>query len=215
MVKATMTQSELFKNSFVISMAHRVDRRTHIDSLFKKYNVPFEYFDAINGHEINYSGPLLKGEEGVRLSHVNLLEKSIKENNPFLFIFEDDVDFSENFTEELDRALSVLPDNFDMFYLGASHHQRPILYKENVYKINHSYTAHAVCIKSNMFEHLKNAILQHNYLQVDVIYGLVQNQINAYAVYPHLAWQINSYSDIQNKFIDYDFLKKEFVRFEN
>jgi hypothetical protein len=38
--------------------------------------------------------------------------------------------------------------------------------------------------------------------------------LNAFAVYPHLVWQAKDYSDIQNKFVDYDFLKKEFVRFE-
>jgi hypothetical protein len=102
-----------------------------------------------------------------------------------------------------------------MLYLGASHHLKPELVKDNLYKISHSYTAHALCIKNNLFAPLRDTISNNKNLPVDVIYALVQPQVNAFAIYPHLAWQFNSYSDIQNKFVDYEFLKKEFVRFEN
>jgi GR25 family glycosyltransferase involved in LPS biosynthesis len=215
MDESVMTKLDLFNNTHVISLAHRLDRRSVIAKQFELYQIPYSFFDAINGHELDYNGPLLKGEEGVRLSHIELLNKSIKNNEKSLFIFEDDVEFSESFNEDLHRALNVVPDNFDMLYLGASHHLKPELVKDNLYKISHSYTAHALCIKSNLFAPLRDTISNNKNLPVDVIYALVQPQVNAFAIYPHLAWQFNSYSDIQNKFVDYEFLKKEFVRFEN
>ena len=210
-----MTKEDLFKNSYVISLTHRFDRRQRIEKELGAHNVPFKFFDAVNGHELNYNGQLLKGEEGVRQSHVKLFEKCINEKSDSVFIFEDDVELPENFNHSLDTALEAVPSDADMFYLGASHHQKPTLVKDNVYRITHSYTAQALWISGRLFFDLKTIINSNPHLPVDVIYAILQPKINAYAVFPHLAWQYNSYSDIQNKIVNYDFLKTEFVRFEN
>jgi hypothetical protein len=210
-----MNKEQIFENSYIISLNHRIDRRLKIEKEFAKHNLVCNFFDAVNGHELNYSGPLLKGEEGVRQSHIKLFENCIANKNNSLFIFEDDVELINDFNEQLNLAIESLPSDVDMLYLGASHHQKPILVKNNIYKVTHSYTAHALWISSKLFLELKNLIIHNSALPVDVIYAAIQPRINAYAVYPHLAWQYNSYSDIQNKIINYDFLKKEFVRFES
>jgi hypothetical protein len=210
-----MTKEQLFENIQIISLPHRLDRRDRIEKDLTNHNLSYNFFDAVNGHEIEYSGTLLRGEEGVRRSHIKLFEHCIINKSNSVFIFEDDVELAENFNEQLNKTINSLPNDVDMFYLGASHHQKPILVKDNVYKITHSYTAHALWISSKLFFDLKNLIINNDALPVDVIYAMVQPHVNAYAVYPHLAWQYNSYSDIQNKIINYDFLKKEFVRFED
>lgn len=209
-----MTKEQLFENPYVISLTHRIDRRIKIEKELAKHNLVCNFFDAVNGHELNYSGSLLKGEEGVRQSHIKLFEKCLMNKSKSLFIFEDDVELAENFNEQLNIALQSLPNDIDMLYLGASHHQPPTLFKENVYKITHSYTAQALWISGSLFNVLKQVIELNVNLPVDVVYALMQPRLNAYAIYPHLAWQRKDYSDIQNKFVDYDFLKEEFVRFE-
>jgi GR25 family glycosyltransferase involved in LPS biosynthesis len=147
------------------------------------------------------------------MSHVNLISNCIN-NNSSCFIFEDDVELAEDVFSSLEFALENLPKDADLFYLGASHHQRPIIIKNNIYKINHSYCAHALWISSNVFNKILDIIDIYPNLPVDVCYALLQPSINYYAVFPHLAWQKNTYSDIQNDFVNYDFIKEEFVRFE-
>lgn len=210
-----MTKDQLFHNSTVISLPHRLDRRSSITKQFDKESIPYVFFDAVNGHELEYYGPLKKGEEGVRQSHLALFSKAIDENYKSLFIFEDDVELSENFSIDLETALTSLPDKCDLLYLGASHHVEPKKIKNNIYRISHSYTAHAMYINCHLFSDLMRCITNNPHLPVDVIYALVQPQVHAYAIYPHLAWQSNSYSDIQNKIVDYNFLKEEFVRFRS
>jgi len=209
-----MNKEQIFENSYVISLNHRVDRRIKVEKELKKHNLSCNFFDAVNGHELNYSGALLKGEEGIRQSHIKLFEKCIENKNNSLFIFEDDVELAINFDEQLNLAIDSLPNDVDMLYLGASHHQKPTFVKGNIYKVSHSYTAHALWISSKLFIDLKNLIINNNTFPVDVIYAGVQPHVNAYAIYPHLVWQLNDYSDIQNNFVNYDFLKKEFVRFQ-
>lgn len=207
-----MTRSELFHNTLVVSLPHRFDRRFEVEKELKKHHIDFEFFDAVNGYELNYETQLKKGEEGIRQSHIQIFKKCIEENQPSVMIFEDDVQLLEEFDEELSRALSVLNFEPDLFYLGASHHIEPQHIKENLYRAQFAFTAHAVYVPQKMFKPLIGAIEQ-NSLPVDVVYAAIQRQINAAAVYPHLAWQKNSYSDIQNEFVDYSFLKTEFVRF--
>jgi GR25 family glycosyltransferase involved in LPS biosynthesis len=208
-----MTRSEIFKNVNVISLPHRFDRRAAVSQEMSKHNISFVFFDAINGHELNYNGPLKKGEEGVRQSHLRIFQDSISTGQHSVMIFEDDVILHDELNVELDNALAstiIIP---DMLYLGASHHIEPIHVVGNLYKVNYAFTAHAVYISAKIFPLLIELINNNPHLPVDVIYANIHKNIEAYAIYPHLAWQLNSYSDIQNEFVDYSFLKNEFVRF--
>ena len=209
-----MEINQLFKNTYVISLPHRIDRQESVKKEIGKLPIFYSFYEGINGHESNYNGPLLKGEYGVKATHIEILKRCIEENLESCFIFEDDVELHENILEELERSLQNIPSNVDMLYLGASHHVKPDLIKDNVYKVNHSYCAHAVFINKSVFKLLKDSLIANENLPLDVIYAIIQPNINAYAIFPHLAWQKNTYSDIQNKFIDYEFLKREFVRFE-
>jgi GR25 family glycosyltransferase involved in LPS biosynthesis len=209
-----MTKEQLFENTHVISLPHRFDRRFSVEKELQKLKIPYSFFDAVNGHELDYSGPLKKGEYGVKMSHAQLLTHCVQEGNKSCFIFEDDVEFPDDILSSLDLALESLPEDVDLFYLGASHHQRPIHYKNNIYKITHSYCAHAVWISSKVFNKILDIINAYPGLPVDVCYAILQPTVNAYAAYPHLAWQKNTYSDIQNEFVNYDFVKEEFVRFD-
>lgn len=211
-MEETMTREKLFENVRVISLPHRLDRRKTVSEELSKHRIVFEFFDAVNGHELDYHGRLKKGEEGVRQSHIQLLRQS--DDFESVFIFEDDVELSDSFIEELNRALAVLPETCDMLYLGASHHVKPLHVGENLYRVSHSYTAHSVYIPRKNFRLFANTIEANPNLPLDVVYAFMQPKLEAYAIYPHLTWQRNDYSDIQNTFVDYGFLREEFVRWE-
>lgn len=209
-----MKLQSLFENTKIITLPHRFDRQEFVKKELEKLPIFYDFYEGINGHELDYNGPLLKGENGIKLTHIEILKKCIESNSNSCFIFEDDVELHENVLAELERILPLVPDDVDVLYLGASHHIRPQHINDNIYKVFHSYCAHAVFINKTVFVKLLDGLRFHSDKPLDVVYAIIQPTINAYAIYPHLAWQKNTYSDIQNKFVDYEFLRREFVRFE-
>jgi len=96
---------------FVISLAKSIDRRQHIASQFESMNIPFTFFDAVNGHEGTdpvlkhhdakkrswlHGKPESKGALGCFGSHYLLWEKCRELNTPVL-ILEDDISLEPSF----------------------------------------------------------------------------------------------------------------------
>jgi len=81
-----MKKEDLFKNSYVISLPHRFDRRQNMEKELSKYKIPYNFFDAVNGQELDYTGPLLKGEEGIRQSHLALLKQAKADDFDYIFV---------------------------------------------------------------------------------------------------------------------------------
>ena len=44
-----MTKEQLFENTQIISLPHRFDRRISVVKELKKLDIPYSFFDAING----------------------------------------------------------------------------------------------------------------------------------------------------------------------
>lgn len=193
-------------NLFVISLPFRFDRRQHVCDQFKKYDLEFTFFDAINGHELEYSGPLKKGEEGIRQTHIALLNKAIDNNLDYIFICEDDVVFANNCFQILDTALSKLS-NFDALYLGGNHLHFPTKIFDNIIRLNHTVAIHAIILHKNIFVEALQTIIENTNIPVDNAYTILQSKHNFYGIYPPIAWQKDDYSDIQSVFVKYDWLK--------
>ena len=89
---------------FVISLEGS-RRRKHVIKEFKKYDLEFEFIDAVNGKylkldsdpRINYEHVLKRprwltpGAVGCALSHVKCYQKVVDEKLDFALIFEDDI----------------------------------------------------------------------------------------------------------------------------
>lgn len=193
---------------FVISLEHRFDRRNYVVNLFKKENLNFSFFDAVNGQELDYTGPLLKGEEGIRQSHLALLKQAKADDLDYIFVLEDDVVLCENFTSSLNNILENSP-GFDILYLGGAHKWPPVKYNQYLWKIFNTVTLHAVIIKKSIYGELINTIENNPDIPVDDAYALLQPNNKAYCSILPLAWQKDDYSDIQNKFVKYDWLKPQ------
>lgn len=199
-------KSKLLDNVFVITLPHRLDRQKYINDQFSKHKISFIFFQGVNGHELDSSSNLLKGEEGIRQSHIKLLEFAKSNNLKEILIFEDDVVLEQNYTKIFQDTLDALPES-DLIYFGAAHKQQPIYFKNNIYKVTNSVCLHSVYIKNTIFDQLLISIKENPNSPVDDVYALLQPSINAYCVYPPIAWQLDDYSDIQNKFVSYSWLK--------
>lgn len=115
---------------FVISLIGS-ERRSHIIKEFQKFNIEFEFIDAVNGKLLKLdSDPLIDysavlkhpkwltpGMVGCSLSHIKCYQKIIDENLDFALILEDDVclnfdiaDIAKNITKFMS------PDEVTLFF---------------------------------------------------------------------------------------------------
>jgi hypothetical protein len=78
---------------------------------------------------------------------------------------------------------------------------------EKCIKLNNSYSAHCVLLKKEVFDDLINAIKNFS-IENDVMMALLQRKYNAYSTSEPLTTQIESYSNIENKVVNYDWLIK-------
>lgn len=119
---------------YVISLRSSVERRRHIRNSFGSLGIDFEFFDAVEGKEIDRSadsrvykgesfilknnifskttvvGKLNDGELGCSLSHLTLYEKIIQENLAGAIICEDDLVPKCNFVELIIKILEQCKD---------------------------------------------------------------------------------------------------------
>ncbi|AWX83275.1 TPA: glycosyltransferase family 25 protein [Klebsiella pneumoniae] len=121
---------------FVISMQSDYDRRKIISDKMNKYNIHYEFIDAVVGKDlpqskienIDLSCAIARknrhvslGEIGCTLSHIKVYEKIIDDNIPYCLILEDDAifdhrlyDFLKSFTDSV-----RLKNENDLLILGG------------------------------------------------------------------------------------------------
>lgn len=112
---------------FVIHYKKLTERKAFIIEQFTKFNLTNYEFVSIDRDEINnYDLSIFSNEfnrtnnkhsVAILLSHIHAITE-IKNNYDKAIIFEDDVIFSKDFSEKLERILKELPSTFDMAFLG-------------------------------------------------------------------------------------------------
>jgi hypothetical protein len=204
-----MNIEELFKNTLVLSLEHRFDRRKFMQDTMKEQAINFYFFNAINGVEIENSTNLLPGEYGIKKSHIEIIKEAQIKQYSSIFIFEDDVEFCENFKAEINNNIKLIPDDCDLLFLGGAHRGSICHVMGKIYKTSCTYTTHAMWINSSIYSEIIKIMNQNPNQQLDNCYVILQNMYNCYTFYPNLAWQKDDYSDIQNKFVKYDWLKPQ------
>ena len=194
-----------FDKIYVINLDRRPDRYEKFKEEMLKHGIEnVERFSAIDGTTITANGtPLLAGEIGVLLSHLEIIKKSREEGLNNVLIMEDDVYFSNEITK-LDEYMSTVPSDWDFIYFGGNHvyGQPPMLVNEKLIKLNYTVALQCVAINNSMFEVIE-AILPKMKKQVDAYYAELHDTFNAYGFYPNMAKQTAGFSDIQNRNVDY------------
>lgn len=176
-----------------INLKRRVDRWNEALKECEKIGVIPERFEAIE-HE----NPVI----GCALSHFKIMETHAYFKEPIL-VLEDDIKFINNAKEILDKYLKEIPADYDLAYLGGNLTTPAIRLSEHVAKINHIQSTHAYIVAPRFTSTIE---IYQNYLgkPMDLIYA--ENIIpyhNCYITIPMIAVQRPSYSDIENKYVDY------------
>lgn len=199
---------EQFDKIYCINLDRRPDRWEQGKSEIDKHGLNVERFSAVDGNQNNIKteNGATNGDVGCTLSHYNVVMDAKVNELEKILVLEDDVIFTDNLNELFDKYIKFVPENWDMLYFGGNHVGGIVQINEHVAKVRHTYTTHAYGIRNTVFDHVK---LLHGQgkKQVDVYYADIQKIFNCYVIRPHLAWQRDGFSDIQNNHTSYPFLK--------
>ena len=201
-----------FDKVYCINLEHREDRKNHILSECAKYDLgELSFFNAINGRNLINTHRILNGCLGLILSNIEIIKDAKNNNYKNILILEDDCYFTSEVLN-IDTYFDALPDDWDMFYLGGNHnthigHLPPKQINEKIVKLQNTLTTHFVAINNNMYDVILARLSKFDN-PIDVVYTAIQKLYNVYSTSNTIAKQLNGYSDIENKVIDYSQLIK-------
>jgi glycosyl transferase, family 25 len=169
--------------AYCINLDSRPDRMES----FIKQNIPLniERYPALTG---------ANGHEGCTKTHLKLLS----EQTAFPFaVFEDDCLMLGDWSI-VEKAISQLPENWDLLYLGATLNEPLTRYSENLFVLKKAWTTHAIIY--NTKDVVDFIVKNHNTHKIDAFYNYeVQEKFKCFITYPLVANQSNSPSNIRIK----------------
>ena len=178
----------LAENTFVISLKEREDRRKNVTKEMRNQKIAFQFFDGIKDANPIY---------GCTASHVGVIKIAKEKKLPYVLIFEDDAKFVQPF------RLPVLPDNWDMLYLGSCVNKIYDEYYHNWKKVCCWY-GHSYIVRECMYDRIiEEASKNWDKVLIDEYYcEFLHPHINAYTIYPTMVTQSEDYSDILHTTLD-------------
>lgn len=216
-----MKINEYFDKIYCINIDRRTDRWETCSKEFIKHDLIVERFSAVDGNVINHNlGYPYDNELAGAMSHLNVI-KTAKENNlKNVLILEDDVVFVDDLNEQFSTYVTQLPDNWDSIYFGGNHIGGLVMIQPNVGKTRRTYALHAYGVNSRAYDTIINYMttkinqtisggksgIQHS-VAADYFIADLQPNMNFYCFRPHIAYQADGFSDIQQTNVSYPFLK--------
>lgn len=135
-------------------------------------------------------------------SYQNIINHARHDSIDKLLLLEDDVDFTPNFAEVFSSAISQCPKDWDMLYLGANHTWSPTFgVSENVLRLSGSVCWHAVALRHTIFNTILgwSADRPIDKMAADSLH----TKYDCYAVWPNIAIQKPSFSNVEGRERDY------------
>ena len=210
--------NEFFDKIYCINLDRRQDRWDECCLIFKNMNLNVERFSAFDGNLLNLGyDKVYTSEIACGISHVKILKSAIADNLKNVLILEDDVLFSDNLLDIFEKVTTELPEDWDILFLGGNHVGGASKTSENLARVYNTYTTHCYAINSKCFQTIYDHIackieyvLNCGYklnecIAVDYCMAQLHRTLNVYSVFPNIAWQRESYSDIQQGVQNYDY----------
>jgi hypothetical protein len=146
-----------------------------------------------------------------KISHLEVLKKSLLNTEEYILILEDDIVFEDNLLTYLNLALIQLENiDWDIFFLSSNlkNKEDAIKIDNNVLKLKRCSTTTAQLFKRANIEKIIK-IIEHSDIEIDNTYDIFIE--NKYCLYPMCAYQRSSYSNINNINIDYGNFHKKYI----
>jgi hypothetical protein len=203
--------NKLIDGVLYINLAHRTDRKKHIEKELDKISSICNTIERIDAIKHN------NGAKGCGMSHIKALEYAKQNKWSNVLIVEDDLIF-KNITliETITDTLDKLTNEFDVLIFSGN------ILKQNNININHLakpinvQTTSCYLINSHYFDTLINVFKEsveklkytNNYSNshkwaIDRHWFKLQEKDNWYIFKPTIAYQMEDYSDIEKKHVNY------------
>jgi hypothetical protein len=201
---------------YYINLDHRTDRLLEIEKVLDDLSCPSEKRERISAVQHSQFGTL-----GCTKSHMYALEKFIESGLETCLIFEDD--FIYDNVERFNTSIQYVFENkiqFDLIQLSYNHNGLQSSDTEHTYlrKVHKSGTISGILVHKSFapkllvnykegHELLLDYIQKYGHtvhdLMIDVYWQRLQSQSNWYCLSPRLGYQRESYSDIEQKVVNY------------
>jgi GR25 family glycosyltransferase involved in LPS biosynthesis len=199
---------------YYINLDRRPERNAHIQSELKKTNIDPAKINRITATDVPACGAY-----GCTLSHIETLTKFLDTDDSIqtCMVLEDDFEFVQDqrqITTSVNKFLIDFKDNWDVLLLALN-----LIYGEKTsypyaIRVFRSFTTSGYVVHKKFALQLLNNFkesgsLLHNEgkytptLCLDNYMGRLQQTTNWFSIVPRVGLQTPSYSDIENRFVNY------------
>jgi len=153
-----------------------------------------------------------KSAIGCAMSHIKTWKEFLKTDAEYAIIFEDDVVFDKNFKKEFNEIMKILPNEYDILYLGCFGCNSEIniftymssmvgLVNLKNYKLNKyinkpvvAYATHSYIVSrsgaNKLLKYIEGNISNHIDFQINKL--MINNKINVYALNKRIVYQTST-----------------------
>jgi len=134
--------NEFFDHIYCVNLDRRTDRWDFVSNQFDRLGITVERISATDGNVCHFDQiptvdhtkkrwfdltdtAMTSNEAAILMTHVRILWDAAAKGYKNILIFEDDVVIRDDYEEEFDKAISELPEDWDLFYLGTLDMNKP------------------------------------------------------------------------------------------
>jgi len=204
---------DFFDEMYCVNLDERTDRWEHAQKEFEKAGIKdrVQRFSAIHDND---------GRIGIIKSNLGIVKLAKKKGLKNVLVFEDDVEFIvDNPQEVLAESLSQIGNlDWTLFYLGANTHNKLIKIKPNLILLKNSFAVHSMAYNEKSYDTFikryegVNRIANMNDILDVYLAQHFQEKYICLMVNPMMTTQMNSYSDIEKRVVNYDFIEERFKK---
>jgi GR25 family glycosyltransferase involved in LPS biosynthesis len=199
---------ELLKNTLYINLEHRKDRLEHVNSEFKKIGITAERVNAVK---------MNTGAVGCTMSHIKCIELAKQRDYEYVFICEDDITFRnpDLFKRNLQRFYENDDINWDLLIIGGNNVPPFQQVTEYCARVFYCQTTTGYVVKKHYYDTLLKNFRESaaglmrepnnpSTYALDMYWKRLQLQDFWYMITPPTVTQYESYSDIENRNVNYE-----------
>jgi GR25 family glycosyltransferase involved in LPS biosynthesis len=199
---------DLFEHTLFINLDERTDRLAHVTAEFEKMGIVAERVKATK---------MATGAVGCTMSHIRCLELAKQRGYEQVFICEDDITFTnpELFKANLEKFYDNDEIMWDLLIIGGNNVPPYLQLVDYCARVFYCQTTTGYVVKKHYYdtllENFKESARQlmrnpknHSTYALDMYWKRLQMQDFWYMITPPTVTQYESYSDIENRVVDYE-----------
>lgn len=206
------------KNTFYINLEHRTDRKEHVEKQLDYIGIKAKRFNAIK---------MTNGAIGCSMSHLKILEDSIKNKLDHILIVEDDITFlnPELFKTQINKFFELHGNNWDVILFAGNNMPPFENIDETCIKVSRCQTTTGYLVNGHYIQvlaanvkmgltYLLNSPNEKPKFAIDKFWFVLQGTSKWYLITPLTVVQREDYSDIEKKVTNYSNLMQDLDKSE-